>query len=67
MKIEMGGSGNTVRRGYGRSGWINLEITPENELEKAFLRMAYSGKRKVFIWESGNATIQVEMPRGKND
>jgi hypothetical protein len=66
MKAEIKSSGNREMRGYGRSPYVNIELTPENELERAVLRMAYSGKRELHIWSSGDATIEITMPRGKN-
>lgn len=66
MKAEISHSGNMERRGYGRIPTVSIALTPENEVEKAVLRMAYSGKRTVYIWASGDAEIHIEMPRGKN-
>ena len=66
MKAEIEFSGNRERRGYGRTPVVHIGLEPENELERAVLRMAYSGKRQVDIWESGNATIIITMPKGKN-
>ena len=67
MNAEVGYSGNRERKGYGRNPVVNINLIPENDLEKAIMRMAYSGKRKVMIWNEGTATIQITMPRGSND
>ena len=67
MKAAITYSGNIERRGYGRMPTVRISVEPETEAEKAVLRMAYSGKRTVFIWESGNAEIKIQMPRGRNE
>jgi hypothetical protein len=66
MKANIEWSGNNQRRGYGRMPEVHISIEPESEAEKAVLRMAYSGKRRLDVWESGNAEIVITMPRGKN-
>ena len=67
MKAQVEYSDNVERKGYGRIPVVSIALQPESEEERAILRMAYSGKRKVNIWGSGNATIEITMPRGKND
>ena len=67
MKAEISHSGNVERRGIGRFPYVSISLMPENEAEKAVLRMAYSGKRSVIIWSDGNAEIRFSMPRGKNE
>ena len=67
MKAYISHSGNVDRRGIGRMPFVCIYLEPENETEKAVIRMAYSGKRSVSIWSDGNAEIRFSMPRGKNE
>lgn len=66
MKATIQDSGRIQRRDGSRP-YVNIALEPENEAERAVLRMAYSGKRTMLVWSAGNATVQITMPRGKNE
>jgi mannose-6-phosphate isomerase-like protein (cupin superfamily) len=66
MKARVEYSGNTKWRN-GRRPHVAIAIEPETPEEEVILRMAYSSKSEVYIWESGRAEIQINMPVGSND
>lgn len=67
MKASIQGSGNQNRQNQGRRPYVTIVIEPEGEAEKAVMRMAYSGRRRVFVWDSGIMDLRITMPRGSNE
>ena len=67
MKAKVSYSGNQKSRGSTRRPFVTIAVEPETEEESAVLRMASVGKRRVYIYESGNAEIHVLMPRAHNN
>jgi len=65
MKVTSIYSGIVTRRDQGSFPHVGISIEPENDLERAILRMARSGTRTVYIYDSGIAEISIQMPRGK--
>jgi len=61
MIAEIFDSGNLARRGIGRFPYVKISLKPETPAETAILRMAYSGKRYVYIWSDGTAQIMVTL------
>jgi hypothetical protein len=60
MRATVTNSALIERRGRGRYPDVSIMLESDNEMEKAILRMAYAGKRSVYIYASGNAARKEE-------
>jgi hypothetical protein len=66
MKVSRIDSGHYERRGQGQRAVLHISLEPENEMEKALVRMASAGQREVYCsMAGGTMSISVTMPRGK--
>ena len=50
----------TIKRRNGDRPIVHIELEPETPLELALMRLASASPRKVYIWDTGRATIDVE-------
>ena len=65
MKVTGISSGFSQKRGQGKQAYVNVFLEAESTAERAMMAMATAGTMKLYVYNSGNAELQITMPRAK--